>query len=931
MMNKNIRDRKNKVKMISRIVISIFILAIVMITGKSLSLAAMVVPPVKSVKADNVTTTSANIKWSKVKGIKGCQVYRYNAKTKKYSDKIATTSKTQVKVAKLKPGSVSYYKVRCYKVQKGKNVYSKFSGAVRIFTKPNKVGGFKAKTIKSDYVTLVWNKANGAAGYIVYSYNFGTKKYDKVATTSKNTVQLKKLSANNRYIYIVKAYAKYKKSYTYSDASSKATVYTKPQSIMIISQNKNYTQNSVTLSWKKVNNITGYRLYEYDKLTCKWVFINELDSLCTSYTINDLKTASEHTYQVRTFVMRGNEREFDCYPISVNTATTPGKVTDLMANRSAMLNHMAYIFWTKADGATGYYIDLYDENSKEYKRVDQVGDVDRYEFKNLLEATKYKCRVTPFKYSKTAKKNYFSYDYSCETEFITLVGTGDNLRVDAVSDRSILFKWDKNNTSTGYIVKLYDEYNNLLKEERTTNTEYRYLLDNPTDIKVRMELKGYKEWNDPELDAVEEYTISLVTANVDGSNEIAQVQNVIRKAYTKDTLQITWDKVINAQKYEVYEIIDNSEKLVGETDKTEYTFENLDAGTIHQYKVRAYSKDLTYSIYGELSKSISMATKYSTPTNLKVSYNANNKQIELAWDKVKDNLGYFVYRYDPKSNKYVKYAKIDKNITEYVDSSIKVDNYYTYKVLAYITLDGVNYYGEFSLEVSGVTGNYGIDVSEYQGDIVWKKVRSSGVNYAIIKACKQNKNNSIGSNGTKLIENPYLQKNIEGAIKEGIKVGVYVYSYANSVKEAKKEAEFVLTLIDKYDISYPVYYDLERNVGNKKLNTDLTVAFCETIKAAGYMPGVYSGAEFFLNNMDMTRLANYEIWASRYIYTTQYKYPTDMDKINMNLAKTFNYNVHTGKKDMYTSIKLNMWQYSTNGKIVGIYAPVDLNYSYKKY
>ena len=878
----------------------------------------------------DITTTSAKIQWSSAKGVKGYQVYRYNSKTKKYSDKIATIKKNYVYISKLKPGSVNFYKVRSYKVKKGKNVYSKFSTATRVFAKPNKVTGLKYSAVKSDCVTLSWNKTKGAKGYYIYGYNFVTKKYKKVASTIKNTVQIKKLNANVHYIYTVKAYAKYKTVYSYGATSSKINIYTKPQSIKIISQDKKYDMNSVNLSWKTVSNVTGYRVYVYDKLNGKWIFVKELEPYIKTYTIDSLRPGCDYAVQIRTYVMRDGVREFDSYPITVNTITMPNSPHFLSVNEPLMEKDSATIFWNRAF-ATGYFIDMYDEESKDYKRVAKVGNVNNYVFKGLTDTTRYKCRLTPFKYSKVTKQYYYSYDNSLEAEFATLVGNSKNVKVDAVSDRSILFKWDKNNKLTGYKIRIYDKYDHLIKEDKTTDTEYRYMLDVPTNINIRMELIGYKVWNDPKLDAKKIYTESSPIVIEKVSNEMAQVQNVRRKSYTKNTLQIAWDKVTNAQKYEIYEIIDGFEKLIAETDKLEYTFENLTEGTIHQYKVRAYSKDMTYSVYGDFSDTITMATKYSAPKNFNLNYNGKNKQLELAWDKVKDDLGYLIYRYDTKSKKYVKYAKVANNINTYIDSNVKEKNYYKYKVIAYTTLNNIDYYGESSEEISGVIGNYGIDVSEYQGDINWRKVRNSGVNFAIIKACILNKEKSIGSNGTKLMENPYLRKNLEGAINEGIKVGVYVYSYANSTNEAKKEAEFVLSLIDKYDITYPVYYDLERNVGSKNVNTNLAVAFCEKIKAAGYKPGVYSGAEFFINNMDIVKLAGYEIWAARYFDLTQYNYPTDMDKINENLNKTFYYNQKTKKTDKYTSIKLKMWQYSTNGKVAGINAPVDLNYSYKKY
>ena len=69
-------SNKNRIKNISRTIITLMVIVVVMGMGKSLALAATTVPTVKSVKVSNVTTTSAIIKWSSVKGVKGYQVYR---------------------------------------------------------------------------------------------------------------------------------------------------------------------------------------------------------------------------------------------------------------------------------------------------------------------------------------------------------------------------------------------------------------------------------------------------------------------------------------------------------------------------------------------------------------------------------------------------------------------------------------------------------------------------------------------------------------------------------------------------------------------------------------------------------------------------------------------------------------------------------------
>ena len=137
----------------------------------------------------------------------------------------------------------------------------------------------------------------------------------------------------------------------------------------------------------------------------------------------------------------------------------------------------------------------------------------------------------------------------------------------------------------------------------------------------------------------------------------------------------------------------------------------------------------------------------------------------------------------------------------------------------------------------------GVDVSEHQYDIDWAAVAASGVDFAYIR---------LGYRGYTqggLFEDAYFKANIEGAKSNGIKVGVYFFSQAINVQEAIEEADFVLERIEQYDIDLPVMYDWEKmeeagaDARTYQLDTaildECAVAFCETVKKAGYEPGVY--------------------------------------------------------------------------------------------
>lgn len=205
---------------------------------------------------------------------------------------------------------------------------------------------------------------------------------------------------------------------------------------------------------------------------------------------------------------------------------------------------------------------------------------------------------------------------------------------------------------------------------------------------------------------------------------------------------------------------------------------------------------------------------------------------------------------------------------------------------------------------SGVSKVYGIDVSYYQGNIDWKKVKNSGVEFVIIRVGYR----GYGSAGT-LVEDPKFKTYLHGATKAGLKVGVYFYTQAITTAEAKAEAKFVLDRIKGYSLQMPVYYDIESvdydtgrldSAGlSKAQKTALCTAFCDTIIKSGYSAGVYANYTWLNYYIDGAGLGKkYPIWLAHYTSNTNYDQ------------------------------RMDMWQYSGSGTVSGISAYTDVNVWY---
>ncbi len=205
-------------------------------------------------------------------------------------------------------------------------------------------------------------------------------------------------------------------------------------------------------------------------------------------------------------------------------------------------------------------------------------------------------------------------------------------------------------------------------------------------------------------------------------------------------------------------------------------------------------------------------------------------------------------------------------------------------------------------EFSDVIKNYkndntqiGIDVSKWQGDIDFSKLKSAGVEFVIIRI-----GSSTGINGENFIDSKFIQ-NIKNANSVGIPVGVYFYSYANSVDRAISDAKWIIENIKDYKVELPIAFDWENwgSFNTYELSffglTNMAKRFMDTVKASGYDAMLYS-SKTYLENIWMS--VDYPVWLAHYTKNTNY-------------AGDYSY-----------------WQICSNGMVDGINGDVDIDIRY---
>ncbi len=190
----------------------------------------------------------------------------------------------------------------------------------------------------------------------------------------------------------------------------------------------------------------------------------------------------------------------------------------------------------------------------------------------------------------------------------------------------------------------------------------------------------------------------------------------------------------------------------------------------------------------------------------------------------------------------------------------------------------------------------GIDVSSWQGDVDYTKVKNAGVEFVMIRL-------GFGHNKKgELVLDSKFTNNIKKAKDAGLKVGIYFYSYANTIEKVKEQVNYIVKNLNGQSLDLPIAFDWEDWKNYNTYNISLTdirliaQAYIDEVEKNGYEGALYS-SKYYLEQI--WGIDRYKTWLAHYTDETSYK------------GKYF------------------MWQLSSRGKIPGINGDVDLDILYK--
>lgn len=193
-----------------------------------------------------------------------------------------------------------------------------------------------------------------------------------------------------------------------------------------------------------------------------------------------------------------------------------------------------------------------------------------------------------------------------------------------------------------------------------------------------------------------------------------------------------------------------------------------------------------------------------------------------------------------------------------------------------------------------------IDISKYQPDIDWDKLRDENISAIIIR---------LGFRATKtkvLYEDEKFLEYYEKAKENGFHVGCYFYSGATTTAEAIEEANYIVNYIKSKNLSFdmPVYWDVEDSIikeTGKSNICKMTREFFAVMDYAKIYSGVYTSSSWIKDFFDLSLFSGHALWVA-------------------------DWRGYCGYSGDY-----GMWQYTENGSVAGISGDVDKNYCYINY
>ena len=345
-------------------------------------------PHVSGLRQTRAFEHSAWLDWEPMDSVYGYRIYRTDELTGQ-TVLVKTAYLSQTLLTGLSQGTAYEYIVRpVCKTDVGE--YEESDAAViTVKTMPGEAGDITHLDATADSVTLGWEAADGADGYIVQRCTGSWFDYEDCADSPDAQTTVSGLAPSTEYTFRMRPYVDLGEKRCYGSWSDKFTTASSPEAVYDLSQGET-TDSGYVLCWAVDSAVTGFELYRADPDTGE---ATELLSQCGNdhYEISGLESVNFSSYRVRAFLRHSGGISYGEFSPVLTAVTLPSKVAGVDQYTSA---DGAYtLSWLPSERAEGYEIYAYSCHRGEYDLLATVTEPE-YTIQDISEyAERYRVRA----------------------------------------------------------------------------------------------------------------------------------------------------------------------------------------------------------------------------------------------------------------------------------------------------------------------------------------------------------------------------------------------------------------------------------------------------------------------------------------------------------------------------------------------------------
>ncbi|MGN0527325.1 MAG: hypothetical protein ACI4IF_07805 [Acutalibacteraceae bacterium] len=593
-----------------------------------------------------IDANGIKVSWNEVKGADGYRVYR---KTTGGWSKLVDLGNLTSYVDTAVANNVQYsYTVRPFVFNdEGESVFNA-SGYdnTGVSYKWLKAPANVKATVKTDSVTVTWDKVSGASSYKIYrrevledgSYSSWVGLKSGITTNSYADTEVIKGTKPSSYQYTVRAVVSGGGSYNSSYPSVSVIPAPTVSAALAV--------NGVKVTWNSIEGADNYNIYKsVNGGSWKGIAYGVTN---TSYVDTSVADGQKVAYTVRASVS-GKLGQY----VGSKTVLFYKAPTVTLSNATNGVT----VKWSKNNSAKGYYVYRKTEGGS-WSKITTVKNNSTFSYTDTkaTAGTKYYYTVRMYNGSNTSA--YYDNKSIVYLKAPTLSGVSN-------SATGVTVKWSKVAGAKGYYV--YRKTTGGWSKVGTVNSGSTVSFTDTTAKSGTKYTYTVKAYNGS----------SYGTYNTTGKSILCVSAPTVTLSNASNGVTVKWSKVTGATNYYVYRKTGTgswSKLYTAKSSVTSYTDKTAVKGTAYYYTVKAVNGNVAGGFVTNKSIVCLSAPKLSSVTN-----SANG--VTVKWSTVAGAKGYYVYR--KTTGGWTKIGTVTENTGVYEDNTAQSGTTYTYTVKAY--------------------------------------------------------------------------------------------------------------------------------------------------------------------------------------------------------------------------------------------------------